>query len=55
MQHPFQNGEVVDAVIKIQDKFLPIDSKFSLENYQRAIESENDEEKNIMVKSLKKI
>jgi DNA recombination protein RmuC len=34
-QFAFKNGEVVDAVIFVRDKILPIDSKFSLENYNR--------------------
>lgn len=39
MQYKFADGEVVDAVIFLQDKkILPIDSKFSLENYNRIIE-----------------
>lgn len=37
MQYPFKNGEVVDAVIFLREKILPIDSKFSLENYNRLV------------------
>lgn len=37
LQYKFQDGEIVDAVIFLQDKVLPIDSKFSLENYNRII------------------
>jgi DNA recombination protein RmuC len=41
-QYSFKNGEIVDAVIFLKDnKLLPIDSKFSLENYNRMI-NEND-------------
>lgn len=35
MQHPFKNGEIVDAAVFVNDKVVPIDSKFSLENYNR--------------------
>ncbi len=35
MQYAFKNGDVVDAVIFVKDKIIPIDSKFSLENYNR--------------------
>ncbi len=35
MQYPFKNGEIVDAVVFVNDKVVPIDSKFSLENYNR--------------------
>lgn len=37
MQYPFQNGEIVDAVVFVEKKIVPIDSKFSLENYNRFI------------------
>lgn len=35
MQYKFNDGEIVDAVIFLRDKVIPIDSKFSLENYNR--------------------
>jgi DNA recombination protein RmuC len=38
-QYKFDNGEIVDAVVFVKDKIIPIDSKFSLENYNRIIES----------------
>lgn len=41
MQYKFKNGEIVDAVIFLGDKIIPIDSKFSLENYNRIIEEQN--------------
>ena len=41
MQYKFKNGEIVDAVVFVKDKIIPIDSKFSLENYNRII-AEND-------------
>ncbi|MBI2409768.1 DNA recombination protein RmuC [Candidatus Kaiserbacteria bacterium] len=37
MQYPFENGEIVDAVVFVGDKIVPVDSKFSLENYNRLI------------------
>jgi DNA recombination protein RmuC len=37
MQHPFKNGEIVDAAVYVNDKLVPIDSKFSLENYNRFV------------------
>lgn len=54
MQHYFENGEAVDAVVKIKDKFLPIDSKFSLDNYQRCIDAETDEDKKYFAEEFKK-
>ena len=37
IQYPFKNGEVVDAVIRINKKLVPVDSKFSLDNYNRFV------------------
>ena len=45
MQYAFQNGEIVDAVVFVKDKIIPIDSKFSLENYNRLIEAKDPSEK----------
>lgn len=45
LQYKFADGEIVDAVIHLEkNKILPIDSKFSLENYNRILE-ENDKAK----------
>ncbi len=35
LQYRFQNGDAVDAVIKIKDGMVPVDAKFSLDNYSR--------------------
>lgn len=43
MQYGFTNGEIVDAVVFINDKIVPIDSKFSLDNYNRYIHAEGAE------------
>lgn len=45
MQYAFENGEIVDAVVFVKDKIIPIDSKFSLENYNRLIEAKDSSEK----------
>jgi DNA recombination protein RmuC len=45
MQYAFQNSEIVDAVVFVKDKIIPIDSKFSLENYNRLTEEKNPAEK----------
>ena len=53
IQHKFKNGEIVDAAIFLdQHKILPVDSKFSLENYNRMIESEGEERK-ILAKKVR--
>ena len=44
-QHPLGDGVVVDAVVFLQDRVVPVDSKFPLENYRRAREVEDEGEK----------
>lgn len=43
MQYGFTNGEIVDAVVFVNEKIVPIDSKFSLDNYNRYIHAEGAE------------
>ncbi len=45
LQYKFSDGETVDAVLFLQDKILPIDSKFSLENYNRIVNETNPVER----------
>ncbi len=45
MQYKFSDNEIVDAVVFVKDKIIPIDSKFSLENYNRIIETNDKTEK----------
>lgn len=45
MQYPFKDGTIVDAAVFIKDKIVPIDSKFSLENYNRIVEEKNEIER----------
>lgn len=45
MQYAFPDGNIVDAVVFVKDKIIPIDSKFSLENYNRIIETTDPAEK----------
>ena len=45
MQYSFKDGTIVDAVVFINKQIIPIDSKFSLENYNRLLETHNPEEK----------
>jgi DNA recombination protein RmuC len=50
MQYSFSNGEIVDAVVFVKDKIIPIDSKFSLENYNKLVEEKNPQEKDKLEK-----
>ena len=45
MQYGFTDGDIVDAVVFVKDKIIPIDSKFSLENYNRISETNDKNEK----------
>lgn len=38
LQYQFKNGDKVDAAIFFGDKIIPVDSKFSMENYTRVME-----------------
>lgn len=54
LQYEFKNGEKVDAVIFLQQgKILPIDSKFSLENYNRLRESKDKVANETLIKLFK--
>ncbi|RJQ13632.1 DNA recombination protein RmuC [Candidatus Parcubacteria bacterium] len=44
MQYEFKDGTIVDAVIFVKDKIIPVDSKFSLENYNRILETRDEAE-----------
>ena len=45
MQYEFKDGTIVDAVVFVREKVIPIDSKFSLENYNRIVEERDPERK----------
>ena len=53
MQYSFNNGDMVDAIIKVNDNIIPIDAKFSLDNYNRMIESSDENEIRLLEKKFK--
>jgi len=53
IQYAFKNGEIVDAAIFVKNKIIPVDSKFSLENYNRIIEATDKAEKERCEKAFK--
>jgi len=54
MQYKFEDGKIVDAVVFLDDdKILPVDSKFSLENYNKIIETRDTVEKERLEKLFK--
>ncbi len=52
LQYKLGEGLVVDAVIKLDDKLLPLDSKFPLENYNRLLEAK-DSDKQALERAFK--
>lgn len=53
LQYKLGEGLIVDAAIILDDKVLPVDSKFSLENYNRLLETEIPEERETLAKLFK--
>jgi DNA recombination protein RmuC len=45
MQYAFKDGEIVDAAVFVKGKVIPVDSKFSLENYNRFVEAADGTDK----------
>mgnify|MGYP001582266699 FL=1 len=43
IQYRFKNGETVDAIVRVGERILPIDSKFSMENFRLLKEAKTDE------------
>lgn len=54
MQYKFSDGQVVDAVIFLEKgQILPIDSKFSLENYNRIVEEKDEVARTRLIATFK--
>ena len=53
LQYKFKDGEIVDAAIFIQDKVIPVDAKFSLENYNRLADLNDGTERDRIEKVFK--
>lgn len=52
MQYAFENGDIVDAVVFVKGKVIPVDSKFSLENYNRYIAAQDPLERKNLEKAF---
>jgi len=50
LQYAFLSGERVDAVVKLGERLVPIDSKFPLDNFRRLIECKTDEDRKVSQK-----
>lgn len=53
LQHSFPDGTIVDAAITTRDGIIPVDAKFSLDNYNRLVQEENQERKEALEKEFK--
>lgn len=53
LQYAFKDGQIVDAAIFLDKLILPVDSKFSLENYNRLIEEKDAKIKESVVQQFK--
>ena len=45
LQYQFESGETVDAVIMTKEGVIPVDAKFSLDNYNRLVNEEDEHRK----------
>lgn len=52
MQYAFKDGEIVDAAVFVKGKVIPVDSKFSLENYNRFAEAADGADKVLYEKAF---
>ncbi len=54
LQYKFKDGEIVDAVITLdKGRMLSVDSKFSLENYNRLVEETDKIQRDVLAKAFK--
>jgi len=53
MQYGFKDGSIVDAVVFVKDKIIPVDSKFSLENYEKILAATDSESREKLEKLFK--
>lgn len=53
MQYGFKDGSIVDAVVFVKDKIIPVDSKFSLENYEKILNCKDADVREKLEKSFK--
>ncbi len=52
LQYKFNDGTIVDAIINVKDKIIPIDAKFSLDSFNRLVDNTNPEKKSELEKAF---
>jgi DNA recombination protein RmuC len=53
LQYQFSDGDTVDAIIRTKDGLIPVDAKFSLDNYNRILEEKDEKQKLVLEKEFK--
>ena len=53
LQYQFDGGEIVDAVIITKDGMIPVDAKFSLDNYRRLVDETDENRREELEKEFK--
>lgn len=53
LQYSFEDGDIVDAAIFTKDGIIPVDAKFSLDNYQRIVDAIDDKQREVLEKEFK--
>lgn len=53
LQYLFPGGDAVDAVVVTKDGMIPVDAKFSLDNYRRLVDCNDDKEREVLEKEFK--
>ena len=52
MQYRFKSSEAVDAAVKLGERLVPVDAKFSLENFQKMLSIQDEPAKNAFRKKF---
>lgn len=53
LQYMFKDGSKPDAIIKVKEGIIPVDAKFSLDNYNRIVNEDDDTRKVALEKEFK--
>lgn len=53
MQYAFEGGDIVDAVVMTKDGMIPVDAKFSLDNYRRLVDETDETRREELEKEFK--
>lgn len=53
MQYKFKDGSIVDAAVFVKEKIIPVDSKFSLENYEQLLAANDPAQREHLEKQFK--